>query len=163
MVQPMSSTLVVYYSWTGHTRQIAEAVAGEPGADLEEIREVNPRAGWIAYLRSAWEVLRGKAVPIAPVEKSLASYDLVVLGTPVWVGRMASPVRAYIDQQWPRLNRIALFCTQGGTDGEKTLAQIAGLSGKRPLATLVVSEAELKSGMWRRKVAAFVKRLGQSA
>jgi flavodoxin len=156
----MSSVLVVYYSWTGHTRQIAEAVAADLGADLEAIREVKPRAGWVAYFRSAWEVLRGMPVPIEPVEKNTAMYDLVVLGTPVWAGRVSSPVRAYIDQQWPRLNRVALFCTQGGSDGEKTLAQIADLCGKRPLATLVVSAAEFKSGMWRRKVAAFVKKLG---
>jgi len=155
----MSKTLVAYFSWTGHTREIAEAVAAELGADVEQIREVHPRSGWVAYFRSAWEVFRSKTVPIRHVEMNPSAYDLIVLGTPVWAGRMSSPLRAYIAQQGSKLARIALFCTQGGASGEQALRQVADLCGKMPAATLIVSERELKSGAWREKVAGFVKAL----
>ncbi len=155
----MAKTLVAYYSWTGHTRQIAEAIAAELGADLEQICEARPRSGWIAYFRSAWEVLQHRSVAIKVVEKDASTYDLIVLGTPVWAGRMSSPMRAYILQQRTRLARVAVFCTEGGANGDKALAQMATLCGKEPAARLVVTERDLGSGAWRQKVADFTKTL----
>jgi flavodoxin len=155
----MSKILVVYYSWTGHTRQIAEAIASELGADIEAICEARPRSGWFAYLYSAWEVLREHVVPIKVLEKDPFAYDLIVLGTPVWAGRMSTPVRSYVAQERHKFSRIALFCTEGGANGEKALAQIAQLCGKEPAATLVVTEADLKSGAFRQKVTDFTKAL----
>ncbi len=155
----MSKILVAYYSWTGHTRQIAEAIAGELGADVEEIMEVRPRSGWFAFLYSAWEVLREHVVPIKVPLKDPFAYDLVVIGTPVWAGRMASPVRAYVTQERHKFSRIALFCTEGGANGEKALAQISQLCGKEPAATLVVTERDLSSGAYSQKVVGFTKAL----
>lgn len=155
----MSRTLVAYYSWTGHTRQVAEAIADALGADIEQIREVCPREGWIAYFRSAWEVLRGRMAPIEPPEKDPSGYDLVVIGTPVWAGRVSSPMRAYIAQLSSRFARTALFCSQGSASGDEALNQAAELCGKAPVATLSVSERELRSGTFRGKVADFVKAL----
>ncbi len=155
----MSKTLVAYYSWTGHTRQIAEAIAAELGADVEQICEARSRSGWIAYFRSAWEVLQNKLVPIKVIEKDPSAYDLIVLGTPVWAGRMSSPLRAYVTQERQKFARIALFCTEGGANGEKALAQIAQLCGKQPAATLIVMERDIKSGAYQQKVADFTKAL----
>ncbi len=155
----MTKTLVAYYSWTGHTQQIAEAIAGELRADVEPIGELRPRAGWVAYVRSAWEVLRAKAVALKPPEKDASQYDLIVLGTPVWAGRMSSPIRAYILDQRASFKRIALFCTEGGANGEKALAQVASLCGKDPVATLVVTERDMTSRVAHRKVLEFVKAL----
>ncbi len=155
----MGKTLVTYFSWTGHTRQVAEAIAAELGADVEEICEARPRSGWIAYFRSAWEVLQNKSVPIKVIEKRPTAYDLVVIGTPVWAGRMSSPVRSYVTQERHNFARIALFCTEGSANGDKALAQIAQLCGKEPVATLVVTERDITSGAYRRKVADFTKAL----
>jgi len=155
----MGKILVAYYSWTGHTQQIAEAIAAELGADVERICEARPRAGWIAYFRSAWEALQNKVVPIKVIERDPAQYDLIVLGTPVWAGRMSTPVRSYVAQERHKFARIALFCTEGGANGEKALAQIGQLCGKEPLASLVVTEGDLKSGAYRQKVADFTRAL----
>ncbi len=155
----MSRALVAYYSWTGHTRQIAEVIAAELGADVEPISEARAREGWIAYFRSAWEVLREKVVALKKPEKDPSQYDLIVLGTPVWAGRMSSPMRAYILEQRARFRRVALFCTEGGANGEKALAQVAGLCGKIPAATLVVTERDFASGADRLKVLDFTKAL----
>ncbi len=155
----MSKALVAYYSWTGHTRAIAEAIGAELDADVEQICEVRPRSGWIAYFRSAWEVLQNRPTPIKVTDKDPFAYDLVVLGTPVWAGRMSSPMRSYIVQQRAKFARVALFCTEGGANGDKALAQMATLCGKEPAATLIVTERDIKSGAYRQKVADFTKAL----
>lgn len=155
----MGKTLVAYYSWSGHTRQIAEAIAAEFDADVEQIREVNSRSGWIAYFRSAWEALQGKSAPIADVKNSVSGYDLVVLGTPVWAGRMSSPLRTYILQERDKFARIAVFCSEGGANGDRAIGQVAELCGKVPVASLIVTEGELASGTYRQKVAEFTKAL----
>ncbi len=159
MLGAMGRALVAYYSWTGHTRQVAEAIAAALGADLEQIREARPRSGWLAFLRSTWEVLQNRSVPIKVIEKDASAYDLIVLGTPVWAGRMSTPLRSYVSQERHKFLQIAAFCTEGGANGEKALAQIAQLCGKAPAATLIVTDGDRKSGAWRQKVADFVKAL----
>jgi hypothetical protein len=47
-------TLVVYFSRSGHTRQVAREIASRCGADLEAIREERGRAGLLGYWRSGW-------------------------------------------------------------------------------------------------------------
>ena len=72
---------------------------------------------------------------------------------------MASPLRAYVAEQRHKFARIALFCTEGGANGEQALAQIGQLCGKEPAATLIVTEGDIASGAWRQKVADFTKAL----
>jgi flavodoxin len=51
------STLVVYFSRSGHTQQMAREIAQKCGADLEEIRERGAREGAWGYWPSGWQVL----------------------------------------------------------------------------------------------------------
>jgi flavodoxin len=95
----MSNTLVVYYSLTGHTRQIAEAIADAHDADLEVIEDTFNRDTGLGRFRSAIEGLLGLRSSITPPKHDPSEYDLVVVGTPVWAARLSSPVRAYLSQQ----------------------------------------------------------------
>jgi len=156
----MAKALVAYYSRTGHTRQVAEVIAAQLGADVEPIQDVRPRSGLLGYWRSGCEALHKTAVGIEPVEKDPDGYDLVVLGTPVWAGRMSSPLRAYINAHRANFARVAVFCTEGGASGEKAMRQVAELCDRLPVATLIVTERELGSGAFRQKVADFTHALG---
>jgi flavodoxin len=156
----MRKILVIYYSRTGHTRQVAKAISAACEADLEEIRDMRSRAGWLGYWRSGREAWRKEQTTIRAVEKRPEDYDLVVIGTPVWAGNISSPVRTYVTQQHGRFKQVALFCTEGGTGGERALRELAILCEHVPLATLIVTERELKSGEDRRKVTEFTKSFG---
>jgi hypothetical protein len=98
-------TLVVFYSRSGTTRRIAVALSDVLKCDLEEITEPKPRTGFLGYMRSLLEARRKRPSIIAPKKYDVSSYDLVVIGTPVW--SLSSPVRAYLMATAGQLPEVA--------------------------------------------------------
>lgn len=156
----MSNTLVVYYSLTGHTRQIAEVIAAANDADLEVIEDTFNRDTGLGRIRSSIESLLGLSSSITPPKLDLREYDLVVVGTPVWAARLSSPVRSYLSQQCASLERVAFFCTQAGIGGTWALQNMAKVSGQSPIARMIISERQLNTSVAEEKIAQFVNEIG---
>jgi len=156
-------TLVVYYSRSGITRQVAEALARELGADLEEIAEPAKRAGVWGFLKSGREAFMKITPEINPGQRQPSDYDLVIVGTPVWANTMASPVRAWLTAHGSSLGKAAFFCTTASSGGEKAPRDMAALAGKNPLATAYFLEKQVKSGLVAEAVAALCAKLRQPA
>ena len=137
-------TLVVYYSRTGHTDQLAKEIAARCGADIEKINDDGiDRSGLWGYLRSGWQALFGATPPIHRAAHNPAHYDLVVIGTPVWNWSLAAPVRTYAVRHASQFKRVAFFCTEGGSGERRALAELQRICGKPPMATMAVREREL--------------------
>ena len=155
----MPEALVVYFSRTGYTRKIAEELAGRCNADLEAVEDVRPRSGLFGYLRSGREAYRKELIEIRPTVRDPSAYDVVILGTPVWAGHVSSPIRAYLAAHGRTLERVACFCTQGGSGAEKVLAEMAGLCGQEPLASLALNDREIDGGGYAGKLGEFLRAL----
>jgi flavodoxin len=112
-------SLVVYYSRTGNPRFVAETIAAEIGADIEEIIDQKKRNGAIGFLIGGFDAIRGKETEIAPTKKSPIDYDLMIVGTPVWAGRLTPAITTYLKKTNLSEQRVAVFFTQ---DGKKTPA-----------------------------------------
>ena len=151
----VSRCLVVYYSRTGRTAKAAEAIAAVLVADLEPIHDVTPRVGGFGYLKSAIMALRERPSAILPPLRDPADYELVVLGCPVWAGKMATPMRAYIERNRAGIHRLALFCTLGGSGGEATLSMMEQRCGLNAAATLQLDDTDFASSTWRVGAEAF--------
>jgi flavodoxin len=149
--------LVIFYSRTGNTRRVAEAIAERLKADIEEIRDVKSRSGVLGFLRSGYEALAGRLPKIQQVSRSPDKYDLVLIGSPVWVGRLASPMRAYLAIYGRSIKQTASFCTCKSDEG-RVFKEMEALS-KKPIATLCIREKEVKSGEYIKKIEEFVKAL----
>ncbi len=158
----MRRILVVYYSRTGRTRQIAEAIAAQLSADIEPIQDGGQRLGTRGYLRSLLEAIQNRGVRILAPTKNPSDYDLIVLGTPVWAHNMCTPMRAYIKAQQQRFREIAVFCTQGGSGGSKVAGQVAESCGRSPVATLVLNEDEIKKNQFATKLDGFIQSILQT-
>jgi flavodoxin len=154
--------LVVCYSRSGTTLRVAEHIAAALDADLERIEEIGSRAGFGGYLRSAWEAL-GKGLPAIRTSKDPGQYDLVVLGGPVWVGTMCSPIRSYILRHRKQLLRPAFFAVMGGRGGEDTVRemQLAAEAGRTPMC--VLTQRDVEQGLFREKCEGFVQALKDAA
>ncbi|HXX66823.1 MAG TPA: flavodoxin [Polyangiaceae bacterium] len=137
------TVLVVYFSQSGTTRTLAETIARELDADLEEIRETTKRRGILGVARSMLEVLLGRSPGLRPSTHDPSDYALVLIGTPVWAASVSGPVRAYLGQHKTRFPRVAFFATEGGRGADHVFSQMSEILGKQPEATLVLRQRDV--------------------
>jgi len=111
--------LIVYYSSAGHTRTIAEQLAKAAQADLEKLRAVGEPAGTGTrhYLWALRHLLLSQKPVLVPVEHDASTYDLIMLGSPVWLGTFSPMVRSYIRTAPLAHKCVALFCSYRNAPG----------------------------------------------
>lgn len=128
-------TLVVYYSQSGNTEGIARKVAEATGADIERIETVKPYAGdyrkIVADARD--EVERDYKRPIKPLKHQVANYDRIVVGTPTWWYKMASPVLTFLSSAHFKGKMVVPFMTNVGWPGTviKDMTRVAEKNGAK--------------------------------
>ena len=157
--------LVVYYSRTGRTRQLAERLARELHGTTLAITEPRTRFGLLGYPRSLIEAVTGRDAAIDAPRRSPLEYDLVLFGTPVWGWHLSSPMRALARRWSRRAARVAFFATMGGSGSRAAFDELRRLLGRPPLAELALTErecADLTAPESRLKVERFVQRLQQA-
>jgi flavodoxin len=157
VVIDVTKALIVYYSNTGHTRKIAEELAEVSGWSIAEIRESKPRKGRWGEIRCVIESLIGIKPHIEFSSPLFDNFDLVIIGTPVWAGRVASPVQSFLAKHRGSLHRTAFFCTCAGPNSSPVFDQLHALSGRVPVNTLAITNEEMKSSSYRDKLTAFSK------
>lgn len=107
-------TLIVYYSRTGNARFVAETIAVEMGADVEEIIDQKKRSGILGFIRGGSDARSGKGTEIAPTQKSPADYDLIIFGSPIWASNPTPAITTYLRKNDLAGKKVAVFFTQGG-------------------------------------------------
>lgn len=152
--------LVVYYSRSGNTREVAQSIAREMQCDIEEIHDTQNRSGIIGWIKSAYQANRGKLTTIKPLEKDPSDYDLVVVGTPIWAGFPAVPVKTYLLENKDKFKDVAFFTTYGGSGFPKTVRTMVEASGKEPVQKLGIKSDEIKNKTCDCKIDPFVRDLG---
>jgi menaquinone-dependent protoporphyrinogen IX oxidase len=132
-VRPVQSLkiLVVFYSRTGTTRNIAREIAIKLGSDIEEIIDKKDRSGLFKFLESSEDTRSGKIAEIAEMKKNPKDYDLVIIGTPVWDETLSTPVRAYLLKHKDKLpENIAFFATSRVTEAKIVVKKAEMIIGK---------------------------------
>ena len=112
--------LVVYYSRTGNTKFVAEKIADQLDAETCEVIDKKSRKGKLVFLTGGYAALREKLTKIE-VNKTIADYDFIVIGSPVWAGKIAPAIRTFLVQNDFSDKQVALFVTLGGDKPEKAL------------------------------------------
>ncbi|MGL4670318.1 MAG: flavodoxin family protein [Methanobacteriaceae archaeon] len=137
--------LISYYSRTNITKDVAEEIQSQLDCDIEEIKDLKSRKGILGYIGAAIEAARGKKAQITQTKYNVEDYDLVIVGTPVWASTMATPVMIYLDDNKGKFKNTGFFCTCGRSGYDKTLANMADMSSKAPVATFYLKKEELKN------------------
>lgn len=114
----LGKTLVVFYSLSGNTKDIAQRIQSKTGADLYEIAtaesiEVSP----ILYLKLRQQ-LKNKIYPaLSGKMPDFSQYDTIFVGFPVWWYTIATPVLAFLQKADFQGKRVVPFSTQGSNVG----------------------------------------------
>jgi flavodoxin len=148
--------LVLYYSRSGRSRTVAQAIAQKLKADIQEIIPLKGYKGLFGFIRGGYQATRGKTPAIKPLDKDLAAYDLVIFGTPIWGSRMASPLRTAITENKPKIKKYAFYCTAGGAGQEKAFADVRELIGLTPVAVMELQSLEVVKGKADEKINVFI-------
>ncbi len=148
-------SLVIYYTRTGKTKFVAEAIATQLGADVEEVVDLKKRQGKIGWIMSGKDASRQSLTEIAPTKKAPADYDLVVIGTPIWAWSPTPAIRTYISQNNLSGKKVALFYTfdndlKQAAEKTKALLTNAAIVSELPLASPSADreETEKKIAEW---------------
>ena len=157
----MSRILVVYFSRSGNTRRLATEIAEACGADLEELLPVRPREGLRGYLRSTFEALLGLTPALQPLHHRLQDYETVIIGTPIWVWNIASPVRSFIQTHRAALQQrtLALFCTCDRSGRQKVIEDLHRLCARAPVAALALTASEIAARTYDARMLRFLRDL----
>jgi len=87
---------VIFYSYSGITRGIAESIRNAGGCDLIEVRTKTPYSSFTAYTTGVLRSRRMACDPIIPDEIDVSGYDLLIIGTPVWAWKPAPAINAAV-------------------------------------------------------------------
>ena len=112
--------LVIYYSFEGNTKLMAETMAETIQADVLGLKPANePKSkGFMKYLWGGKEALMRSKPDLLPLDKNPQDYDILFIGTPVWAWTYAPPLNSFFSMQTLSHKKIALFCCHGGGKGK---------------------------------------------
>ena len=124
--------LVVYYSSTGTTKSVAKEIAKSIGADLLELKPLNPYEGddlnYNDKNSRIYKEYNNKDLRDVELEYNTVddwdSYDTVFIGYPIWWGNAAWVVNSFVQLNNFEEKTVIPFCTSassGISDSEKFL------------------------------------------
>lgn len=118
----MSRTLVAYFSTGGNTRRVAKMIAEAAGADIYEIKPVQPYShadlNWMDNgSRSTLEMNDPASRPeIVEPLPDMSGYDTLLLGFPIWWYTCPAIIRTFLEGVDTNGKKIVPFATSGGSE-----------------------------------------------
>lgn len=108
--------LVIYYSWSGNTRTMAQIIHNLVGGDIAEIiPEKAYPTDYRKCVNQASKEIKAKFKPeIKPININIADYDVIFVGTPNWWSTMAPPVSTFLSSNNFTDKTVIPFQTNGG-------------------------------------------------
>ena len=122
-------TVVAYFSASGVTATAAKELAKEKNADLYAIEPAQKYTSadldWRnKQSRSSLEMNDPKARPALKSQKSLADYDVIYLGYPIWWGVAPRIINTFIEQAELDGKTVIPFATSGGSGVEPSVSAL---------------------------------------
>ena len=109
-------TLVVYYSYSGITRRLAEDIALLTDGELRELKAKKPYSFsyHTAIKEVREEIEKGYCPPLAQGAEPVEDAERIFIGSPNWLHTFAPPVLSFLRTVDLSGKTIIPFCTHGG-------------------------------------------------
>ena len=108
--------LVVYYSYSGITRRLAEDIALITDGNLRELKPQKPYSFSYntAVKEAREEIEKGYCPPLLQGAEAIENTDVIFIGSPNWLKTFAPPVLSFLRAVDLSGKTIIPFCTHGG-------------------------------------------------
>lgn len=116
----MSKTLIVYYSFEGSTKRIAEAIGTYLNADLLRLKPKKEMTtgSFMKYVWGGKQAVMKQCPELENYTFDPSKYTTIIFGTPVWAGTYAPPIRTFLSNEFIQDKKIALFACHDGGPGK---------------------------------------------
>ena len=108
--------LIVYYSYSGITRRLAEDIALITDGNLRELKPQKPYSFSYntAVKEARAEIEKGYCPPLLQGAEPIEDTDMIFVGSPNWLKTFAPPVLSFLRSVDLSGKTIIPFCTHGG-------------------------------------------------
>jgi len=126
-------SVIIYYSYSGNTRKVAEILAGYLAEKYEtqtlELKPLDESKNFFIQGGRAYKHIKAQ---LDNVNFDLSAYDLVCLGTPVWAFTSTPAINAYAHNCVGLENKtVILFTTSGGIGDKRCLDYLQAILSKK--------------------------------
>lgn len=156
--EPKKDTIVVYFSFQGSTKKLAESIVSVTDADIWQIVPEEPYgnenlnyydSSTRSYIEQNTPSMRPKFTGSLD---SIADYDTVILGYPIWYGKAPRIILTFLGAYKDDLDgkTIIPFCTSGSSGISGSLSEIRSAASKSTVkdgfrGTASMTESNIKA------------------
>lgn len=132
------NVLVVYFSATGNTENVANYIAQATGGSLFELVPVDAYTSEdLNYNNDSSRVVQEYENPalrdtelVTTTVENWAEYDVVFIGYPIWWGIAAWPVNGFVENNDFTGKTVVPFCTSASSDVGESDSLLADMAGE---------------------------------
>jgi flavodoxin len=142
-------TSIIFHSYTGITRGIAEKIQKACGGDLVEVKLKQNYSSITAYTLGCYRAIKEECDPIEPEIIDVSSSDLIVIGTPVWAYKATPAINAAIAALKGCKGKKAVIFATCGSSAKETLPilkKALGTKGVAVVGEFVMTRKEIGKG-----------------
>lgn len=110
--------LVVYYSRSGNTRLVAEAISKAMTADCVEIKSNKNRESGLGVFTCVLDQLLDRDDELKSQPVDVSKYDPIIIVSPIWIHKLSSPVRTFIKSGLFHEKEVHLVLTYNGNQSD---------------------------------------------
>lgn len=160
--------LIVYFSWSpaGNTKYMAEEIQKLTGGEMLRIEPVKayPKDYDTCVEQARGELKAGRYLKPelkTAIPASLASYDVIFLGSPCWWGTMGSPMWTFVSKYDWAGRTVVPFNTNGGSGFGRTLIDIKEFcKGAKVLEGKAIRDNAIKGARAKAEIETWITGLG---
>lgn len=110
-------TLIVYFSWGGNTKTVANHIHDLIGGDIVEVETVIPYPDTYEEVTqiAPGELASDYRPELKTKVDNMDEYDTLIVGTPIWGGHLTPAMKSFLASYNLSGKAIAPFCTHGGS------------------------------------------------
>lgn len=115
--------LIAYYSYSGNTKEVAEAIHDKIGGDIFEIKAEGtyPEEYRPMTVQAKKEIQDGFRPKLTTTVSDMSQYDIVFIGSPNWWGTITPQVSSFLAVYDLAGKTVIPFITHGGGGVQNTV------------------------------------------